>query len=247
MKNEVFSKTGSGQTHENSYKAWHFSQLFGSSDGQSPACTYEAAESPSCTFTAAVTPTCDLLLDTDGSAECFDGCSSTLQVCEAALTCTGTANVVPATCTGTAVAVPASCSGAEGDQGEVCDLDLTTDETAECPTGCTLSEGYIPECDLRTSTDNTGACLTDLGCVFVAATTPVCELENGVCPAGCDGQAASDCPFGCTYAPQTDDTNGDRLACEDANAACVYVPAGSGAGAKGQRPLVRAFSVYNQR
>ena len=60
--------------------------------------------------------------------------------------CTGTANRVDATCTGTA------------DAGETCDLDASTDSTAECPTGCDSTDAYTPTCDLDASTAPTALC-----------------------------------------------------------------------------------------
>jgi hypothetical protein len=82
------------------------------------------------------------------------------------------------TCTGTAAT---TCTGTAFDESLTCDLDATTDGTADCPAGCDTS---TPTCDLDALTDSTALCPT--GCNY-AGTEASC--------------AAAGTPGSCSYTP----------------------------------------------
>ena len=105
-------------------------------------------------------------------------------------------------CTGIATEVSPSCTGWAWDGVSTCDLDASTDGTADCPDGCDGVAGGTPTCDLDWATDGSTNCPagctyngTDLACwgtaIEVTAGTPTCDLD-----ASTDGTA--DCPAGCT-------------------------------------------------
>ena len=96
-------------------------------------------------------------------------------------------------CTGQADVTPASCTGTDDGAGAACALNAAED-------ACNvLEDGY--------------------NCVFVAATTPVCDLD-----ANTDGTA--ECPAGCTTIDISTDAAAQEAAC-DAVPDCTYA-AGSG-------------------
>ena len=98
-------------------------------DGDAKACTYIPAPTPP--------------VDT---GDCPQGCNTF--ICEACNPeCTGTATIIPATCRGTAT-----------DTHKTCDTDPLTDDTAECPDGCTETVAHTPTCDLDPNTDGTPLC-----------------------------------------------------------------------------------------
>ena len=78
-----------------------------------------------------------------------------------------------------------------------CDLDLDTDETAECPGGCTERIDF-PTCDFDPDTDsylsNAGEC--PAGCTETAAFTPICDTEEATRSSTIDDPAG--CSIGCT-------------------------------------------------
>jgi hypothetical protein len=139
--------------------------------------------------------------------------------------CTGSATTIPGTCTGTADFVAATCTGTADVDGEECDLDTATDDTAECPAGCSSTAGFYPICDLDVRTDGTDVC--PAGCVYVAPIVPICDFnattdDTEACPAGCldvpdvTAGSAIDCAAvmtvadptipACTYIPHYDTT-----------------------------------------
>ena len=164
--------------------------------------------------------TCDLDAETDDTAICPDGCTTTG-------TCSGTATAVGSACTGIANEVPRTCTGTAFPDTELtCDLDSSTDFTDACPPGCTDTAAYTPTCDLDSATDGTDACPS--GCTDTPGFTATCDLDPSTdgtaeCPAGCDDttpynpacdlDASTDgtefgrpglytsetCPAGCTY------------------------------------------------
>lgn len=150
--------------------------------------------------------------------------------------------VDPAQCRGTASEVPGSCSDGtpqlqpecevsdcsnDGDSDTMipcewtpaatpaCDFDVTTDNSAACPVGCTDTTVCLPSMDVEctgTATEVPASCsdgvstnqlvceAVDCGggqwCIWTPATTPTCDLEAATdgsdsCLAGCD----------CNYVP----------------------------------------------
>ena len=71
----------------------------------------------------------------------------------------------PASCTGTGNVVPASCTGTPTDTAQSCVLDVGADPP--CAAGCTYVAQYTPTCDLDISTDGTDQCPS--GCVLTDA------------------------------------------------------------------------------
>ena len=115
--------------------------------------------------------------------------------------CTGHADEIAASCTGdndgagtgtacTLNAAGDACSVLEDGNNCVfvaattplCDLDASTDDTAECPAGCEYAIAYTPVCDLDDSTAPAGTADCPAGCVFVAETpnlaTSMCTIDN---------------------------------------------------------------------
>ena len=160
---------------------------------------------------------------------------------------------------GSCVAItPTVCAAGSG---YASDATATTDDTAAACTACTAgkfsagtqalctdctvgtwsaaSATTCTPCASGTTTAGTGAagptataCVVAVdipvsiaACDYVAAYTPTC-------PAGCDGQAASNCPGGCDYVPRMDEETADRAACGSEDADCIYIEAGSGAGVR---------------
>ena len=95
-----------------------------------------------------------------------------------------------ATCTG----APATCTGIAADTSKTCDLDASTDGTAECPTGCTKT----PDCSR--ADDCPEACAFEEGVICTAPPdnpSKTCDWVDDTghpdfvtCPSGCKGWAA---------------------------------------------------------
>jgi len=98
-----------------------------------------------------------ILVVTGLLAFCMMGKEGLTQIAAVAASCTGTADEIPATCTGTNTSDQSDCALAAtwtgGNQSDstcatsagcvygaastpTCDLDATTDDTADCPAGC---------------------------------------------------------------------------------------------------------------
>ena len=144
----------------------------------------DVASAATCTTTDIAACAAVTLLDDATACEAAGACTYTAASGGNAATCTTT--VVPACAAATSSEAACTCAGActfTDATLKICDLDATTDSSADCPTGCTEV-------------------------VEAAETTPTCELTDGVCPAGCDTTAktcdldastdsSADCPAGC--------------------------------------------------
>ena len=115
-----------------------------------------------------------------------------------AASCTGTATTVAATCTGTstdasqcddaASTTEAAClAGGGADGGGIdgvwaaltCDLDVSTNSSADCPAGCASTSDVVPVCDLLAATDGSADC--PAGCSSVAASAATTMYDNVNC------------------------------------------------------------------
>jgi|EP01046_Picozoa_sp_COSAG06_P014931 hypothetical protein len=113
------------------------------------------------------------------------------------MTCTGTADPVPPACTGTSTEMT-EVNGT--DVPKTCDLDASTDDSAECPPGCISHEAEQPTCD--TTPDL-------IGCAGTATTVPETCTDGASPPDAnattCDLDAATDgtaeCPEWCEHTP----------------------------------------------
>ena len=144
--------------------------------------------SGTCTGTATVFKTCDLLDTTDGSALCPDGCDSTaastpecafsVPGCNSLETCTGCPEGCAEqrgdaiTCTGTADEIPATCAGTSTEL-LTCDLLLDTEAVATCPAGCDSTPGAT--CALNA--DASACAVAGGSCEFSAAEDNTCSVK----------------------------------------------------------------------
>jgi hypothetical protein len=134
----------------------------------------------------------------------------------------------------------------------VCDLDAGTDDTADCPAGCT-SVGFeaatctggtteVYTCDLDTDTDGTAVCpadctdtaQVDASCTAVAD-TPTCDLDattdahvkladgSPLCPAGCTTDQVEESCSGASDDGSTCDLDGSTDGTADCPTGCTAV------------------------
>ena len=103
----------------------------------------------------------------------------------AAATCAGgpATATTAAACTGTQTTNAADCASPTAWTGGA-----KTVGTCATTDGCTYSAAVVPTCDLDATTDSTADC--PAGCTYVAAVVPTCDLDASTdsiatCPAGC--------------------------------------------------------------
>ena len=87
-------------------------------------------------------------------------------------------------CVFVAATAPASCTGTDDGTGAACELNTAEDacNVLEDGNNCVFAAATTPVCDLDASTDGTAEC--PAGCTDVPAYTPVCDLDDSTAPAG---------------------------------------------------------------
>jgi hypothetical protein len=115
-----------------------------------------------------------ILVVTGLLAFCMMGKEGLTQIAAVAASCTGTATTVAATCTGTNTRDQSDCALAAtwtgGDQSD-----------STCPTsdGCVYGAASTPTCDLDATTDGSAEC--PAGCTGVAASAAATVYDNVNC------------------------------------------------------------------
>jgi len=138
-------------------------------------------------------------------------------------------NVDGGDCAFAAATAPASCTGTDDGAGAACELNDAEDacNVLEDGNNCVFDAATTRVCDLDASTDGTAECLA--GCDYTIAYTPVCDLDDSTapvgtadCPAGCvevaeEAEVLSEIPSSCTG---TDDGTGTGCVLNGAEDAC---------------------------